>query len=209
MQNAMKLLAIGAHPDDIEYGCGGTLLRHSQNGHKIHLFILTRGEKGGDGEIRKREQLDSIQLLGAEKVFWGGYSDTEVVCSRKLIMDIEEVLSQIQPDLILVHFYDDTHQDHRNLAQATITATRYVQNILFYEAPTTQKFMPTIFVDIGPVLEKKMALLKAHASQVKKTNIEDLSIVEIARAVATSRGIQGRIKYAEAFVPLRLFMDIY
>lgn len=209
MKNAKRILAIGAHPDDIEHGCGGTLLKYSQNGYKIYLMVMTCGEKGGNKEIRKDEQLKSSQIIGAEKVLWGNYQDTELICSRELIMDVEKLLSQVCPDLIFVNYREDTHQDHRNLAQAVITATRYVRNVLFYETPTTQNFSPSVFVDIGLVLDEKMALLGAHASQVKETKIEDLSIIEIAKALATSRGIEGRVKHAEAFIPLRIFLNVY
>jgi LmbE family N-acetylglucosaminyl deacetylase len=89
-----------------------------------------------------------------------------------------------------------------------MTATRYTRNVLFYEGPTTQNFTPTVFVNIDSVLEKKMAALKAHSSQVMKTNIEGLSIIDVARASAHFRGIQGRAKNAEGFMPLRLFINI-
>ena len=109
---------------------------------------------------------------------------------------------------IFVNYFEDTHQDHRYLAQATISATRYIKNVLFYEVPTTQNFTPNVFVEIGDVLEQKMSSLEAHTSQVLKTNIEDMSISEIARSCANFRGIQGRVKHAEGFVSLRLFVNI-
>ena len=69
-------------------------------------------------------------------------------------------------------------------------------------------FNPQVFVDIADTLERKEKALQAHKSQVMKTNIEDLSIVEVARSSANFRGIQGRVKYAEAFHSLRLFINI-
>jgi LmbE family N-acetylglucosaminyl deacetylase len=89
-----------------------------------------------------------------------------------------------------------------------MSATRYVRNVLFFEVPTTQNFNPQVYVDIADTLERKFKVLEAHASQVMKTNIENMSIVELARANATFRGIQGRVKFAEAFAPLRLFINI-
>ncbi|MGH7167028.1 MAG: PIG-L deacetylase family protein, partial [Nitrospiraceae bacterium] len=112
------------------------------------------------------------------------------------------------PHFIFVHFHDDTHQDHRHLAVSTVTATRYTKNVMFYEGPTTQNFSPTVFVDIDAVLEDKVEALRAHQSQVKKTNIEGLTIVDIIRSSAHFRGIQGRVKNAEGFIPLRLFINI-
>jgi len=68
----MNILAIGSHPDDIEYGCGGTLLKYAQKGHHVYLFIATQGQAGGNSDIRYQEQLHSIEILGAKEVFWGG-----------------------------------------------------------------------------------------------------------------------------------------
>jgi LmbE family N-acetylglucosaminyl deacetylase len=89
-----------------------------------------------------------------------------------------------------------------------MSATRYIRNVLFYEGPTTQNFNPQVYVDIADTLEAKLGALRAHRSQVMKTNIEDLSIIEVARSSANFRGIQGRVKYAEAFHSLRLFINI-
>jgi LmbE family N-acetylglucosaminyl deacetylase len=125
-----------------------------------------------------------------------------------MVHDIEVVLKKINPDFIFVHYEEDTHQDHRALAKATISATRYVRNVLFYEGPTTQNFSPAVFVDIRETLDAKIAMLLAHSSQVQKTNIEGLAITDIIRSTAVFRGIQGRVQFAEAFVPLRLFINI-
>ena len=204
----MNILAIGAHPDDIEYGCAGTLIKYAERDHRILLMILTGGEEGGNGEERKREQSAAAEIIGAQQVFWGDYRDTQLPLNKKLIDKIEEVLVEVKPDLILVNYGDDTHQDHRILTEATMSATRYVRNVLFFEGPTTQNFNPQVFVDVSDTLERKCQALKAHESQVMKTNIENMSIVELARANATFRGIQGRVKFAEAFAPLRLFINI-
>jgi LmbE family N-acetylglucosaminyl deacetylase len=208
MITSMNILAIGAHPDDIEYGCAGTLVKYADRGHRILLMILTGGEEGGSGDERQREQSAAAEIIGAQQVFWGGYRDTQLPLNKELIDKIEEVLVEVKPDLILVNYGDDTHQDHRILTEATMSATRYVRNVLFFEGPTTQNFNPQVFVDISDTLERKFQALKAHGSQVMKTNIENMSIVELARANATFRGIQGRAKFAEAFAPLRLFINI-
>jgi LmbE family N-acetylglucosaminyl deacetylase len=208
MIKPMNILAIGAHPDDIEYGCAGTLIKYAERDHRIHLMVLTKGEEGGESEVRHEEQLAAAEIIGAKQVFWGGYRDTQMPLNKELIDKIEEVLVDVEPDLILVNYGDDTHQDHRVLTDATMSATRYVRNVLFFEVPTTQNFNPQVFVDISDTLERKFKVLKAHESQVMKTNIENMSIVELAKANATFRGIQGRVKFAEAFAPLRLFINI-
>jgi LmbE family N-acetylglucosaminyl deacetylase len=204
--NRIRVLALGAHPDDIEAGCGGALLRYSRKGHRVFLMIMTEGELGGDAHVRATEQGDAGKILGAEKIFWGGYPDTAIPNDRGVVQKIERVVREVDPHLIFVHFPEDTHQDHRNLAMSTMSATRYTKNVLFYEGPTTQQFAPTVFVDVDTVLEEKIKALQAHASQVNKTNVEGLSIVDVTRSGAHFRGIQGRVRNAEAFVPLRMFL---
>ena len=204
----VNILAIGAHPDDIEFGCGGALIKYTQKGHRLFLLVMTGGGMGGASAVRIKEQQASGEILAAEKIFWGGYEDTHLIVDTELIGKIEAVIAEVRPDFIFCNFPDDTHQDHRHLAQAIMSATRYIRNVLFYEGPTTQNFNPQVFVDISDTLERKVEALKAHKSQVMKTNIEDLSIVEVARSSANFRGIQGRVKYAEAFHSLRLFINI-
>ncbi len=205
----MKILAIGAHPDDIEVGCSGTLAKYAQNGHDIYLLVMTEGHMGGEGAIRKKEQAKSAKILKPRELIWGGYKDTLLSPHmNQMVHDIEAVLKKIAPDFIFVHYEDDTHQDHQALAKATISATRYVRNVLFYEGPTTQNFSPTVFVDIKETIDTKFTTLLAHRSQVQKTNIEGLSITDIVRSTAIFRGIQGRVQFAEAFLSLRLFINV-
>ncbi len=204
----MNILAIGSHPDDIEFGCGGTLIKYADKGHNIFMMIMTEGGQGGATETRSSEQMKSKEIIGVKHIFWGGYEDTHIVSDKNIISKIEAVISEVEPVFIFTHFPDDTHQDHRNLSSATMSATRNLRNVLFYEGPTTQNFTPHVFVDIMDTIERKILALQAHLSQVSKTNIENLNIVEIAESSANFRGIQGRIKYAEAFSSLRLFINV-
>lgn len=202
----MNILGVGSHPDDLEFGCGGAFYKLAQAGHKIHLLLITSGEVGGDSRVRRMEQEKSAKILGA-KVYWAGFRDTDIPLTRELIMSIEKCVSQVKPDLVFTHYFEDTHQDHRKVSQATTTATRHVRNVLFYEVPSSMNFTPVVFSDIGLVLAKKLAALKAHRSQVYRTKIPGLSILESARSTAIFRGNQDRAKYAEGFVPLRLSLD--
>lgn len=204
----LSILAIGAHPDDIEFGCGGSLAKYARKGHRLFLLVLTPGERGAAAEVRTEEQGAAARVLGVEEVFWGGFSDTSLTVSVELIRRIESVIDAVRPEFIFCHFPDDTHQDHRHLAQAVLSATRYIRNVLFYEGPTTQNFNPQVYVDISDTLAAKLEALDAHRSQVMKTNIENLSILEMARSFANFRGSQGRVKYAEAFHSQRLFINI-
>ena len=205
----MNILAIGPHPDDIEIGCSGTLIKYAQRGHGVFLLVITRGEKGGEAEARYEEQIKAAEVMGARDVFWGDFMDTELLDRGNEIIQLAELyIKKIQPNFIFVNFFDDTHQDHRTVNRSVLSAARYVRNVMFYEVPTTNNFTPNIFVDIGSVFELKLEALKAHSSQVMKTNIPDLSIIDIARSSAHFRGVQGRIPLAEGFISERLFINI-
>jgi len=60
----VNILAIGAHPDDIEFGCGGTLIKYTRQGHKVYLLVATHGDQGGDGNVRAKELRRSAQIMG-------------------------------------------------------------------------------------------------------------------------------------------------
>jgi len=204
----MNILAIGSHPDDIEFGCGGTLLKYASKGHKISMLVMTEGQSGKNSNLRIREQSESAKKIKA-KLYWGGFVDTDIPLHKKTINLIEKVIVKIKPDITFVHFLNDTHQDHRTTAQATITATRYIKNVLFYEVPTTVDFSPaSVFTDITDILNKKLELLKTHKSQVFATHIGGLSILDCAKSTAIFRGTLNRVKYAEAFIPLRFSLKI-
>jgi LmbE family N-acetylglucosaminyl deacetylase len=204
----MNILAIGPHPDDIEIGCGGSLIKYAQAGNNVYLMILTDGAFGGDSETRKREQEEAAKFIGVKGLYWGGYQDTELGCTRELIVKIDKVIEDVKPEVVFLNFWADVHQDHRAAAQAVISATRYIKEVLFYEVPSTQHFEPDIFVDIEDVLDKKLELLNLHASQVNRTKIENLTILESAKSCANFRGFQGRVKYAEGFKSVRMLREI-
>ncbi len=202
----MNILAIGAHPDDVEYGCAGTLIQHVLRGDDVYILIVTDGAQGGDPEIRRQEQLAAGKIIGARDVFFGGFSDTRFECHQESIMSIESIIQQVSADSVYTHFGEDTHQDHRHIARAVVPAARSVRNLLFFEGLSSQHFDPSVFVDIGDVIHQKLGALEAHASQISRTNIEKMNIVDIAQSAAHFRGIQGRVTHAEGFVPVRYFM---
>lgn len=208
MEDLMNILAIGAHPDDIEFGCGGTLIKHAEKGDKVFMLVLTSGEVGGDSEKRKCEQEKAAHFIKSKKIFWGEFKDTEIPRDRSVITTIEKVIRQTNPHTVYFNYLADIHQDHRALAHAALSATRYIKEVLFYEVPTTQNFEPDVFVDISHVMEKKLRLMKLHCSQINRTRVENLSILESVKSCAVFRGYQGRVKYAEGFRALRILKTI-
>jgi len=204
----MKILFIGAHPDDIEFGCGGSLCRFAKAGHEIHIFIMTAGGVGGKMAVRRKEQQKSADMLGAT-LHWGQFDDTRIPVSRELIEAVENKIAEINPELVFTHFPEDTHQDHRAVSQAVVTACRYVSNVLFFEGPTTLNFLPTVFMGIDGLLPEKLRLLGCHRSQVNRTHVTNLSIMEMAKSTAIFRGYQYRVKFAEGFVAHRFSLDCH
>lgn len=199
----MNILAIGAHPDDIELGCAGTLLRYVKSGHRVFYLIMSDGAKGGESGTRKAEQEAAAAGLGVTKLFWGNATDTRFAVDSEMVSFIEQLCDQVHPDEVYVNFPDDSHQDHRALAKCVIAATRYVPRVLFYEDYTSLDFNPEIFVDITDVLDQKMEVIRCHRSQVERQRPSRLDMLESVKAMAHFRGFQGKIRYAEGFKPLR------
>lgn len=109
----MNVLAIGAHPDDIELGCAGALLAHQARGDRVLMLVLTAGERGPqEARSRVAEQEDAAELLGAE-LYWGGFEDCALPDDRTVVERVEKVLAHCAADTVYVHVPRDSHQDHR------------------------------------------------------------------------------------------------
>ncbi len=199
----MNILAIGAHPDDIELGCAGTMLKYVRGGHKVFYLIMSEGGQGGDAALRRQEQEDAARRVGVSRVFWGNCVDTQFHVTREMVALIEGVCAQVKPDEVYVNFPQDSHQDHRALGKAVISATRYIPRVLFYEDYTSLDFNPEIFVDIADAIDDKIEVVRLHRSQVSRHLPAGLDMLESVRAVAHFRGFQGKVRYAEGFRPLR------
>lgn len=199
----MNILAIGAHPDDIELGCAGTLIRSIRAGHQVYLLIMSDGRGSGDPKMRKAEQEESARMLKVKEVFWGNCVDTQITVNQDLVQQIEAVITRVKPDEIYVNFSEDSHQDHRAVAQALVSAARNIPRVLFYEDYTSLNFEPDIYVDITNVLEEKIRVIKSHQTQTAKRKSAGLDILESVRAIAHFRGFQGKTQYAEGFKALR------
>ncbi len=204
-----NILAIGAHPDDIELGCAGTLLKYVKSGCNVYLCVMSEGTEAGDSVIRRKEQEDSAKRIGAKELIWGDLVDTKFKVNKETVTFIEDVVAKVRPYEIYVNYPKDSHQDHRALAQNVISATRYNKRVLFYEDYTSHDFNPDIFVDIEDVLNEKNGVMKAFQSQVSRSFPAGPKMLENVRAVASFRGFQAKVKYAEGFKAARyLKLDI-
>lgn len=201
----MNVLAIGAHPDDIELGCAGTLLAHRVRGEQIAMLVLTRGERGPRGARSRIDEQESAALTLGARLYWGDYEDGEIDSGRSAVTLVERVIADCGADTVYVHVPRDSHQDHRAAAVATMAAARRTSRVLLYESPTSLAFSPTLFVDVARHLAGKLTALRAHASQIITNGLVDLEAVE---AQARYRGFQARMRHAEAFESARMTWDL-
>ena len=140
------LIAVGAHPDDIELGCGGTISAASATGKKVIAVYLTKGEKSGDPKVRMCESKKALSILGVKDVFFGDFKDTEIPNSHEAIKFLEDFYDKYKPDTVLTHTTNDTHQDHRQIAWLSLSAFRNVSKLLAYETPRVMgHFAPNYF----------------------------------------------------------------
>jgi LmbE family N-acetylglucosaminyl deacetylase len=190
------ILAVGAHPDDIELGCGGTLCESLAAGKKIVAVFLTKGEQSGNGEARSSESRDALGVLGVNDVHFGDFPDAEIPSSHKAIDFLEEYSTKYKPDIVLTHTVNDIHQDHRQTGWLSVSAFRSVPKILAYETPrVTSSFSPNYFVDISSSVDRKWEALKRHVSQKAKRYLAYESMVNLA----SFRGSQVGLVAAEAY----------
>jgi len=212
----LRLLAVGAHPDDVELGCGGTLALYKKNGHEVYILVLTRGEASGDPIVRQRECEQAAKTIGVDRVFFGGLHDTKVTEGIETIMEIENVINSVKPDIVFSNSQRDQHQDHRNTGLASLSAARNVQKILLYESPAAfRDFCPHIFVNIDSTLNIKLKALEAYASQASKRPFSNMNshsayarVIHASEGLALFRGFQAGVAVAEAFEVGKFLLDV-
>lgn len=177
-RHRLNVLAIGAHPDDVEIGCGGVLARHFENGDNVNILTLSDGKVGGPTEERRRESETAARMINAD-LHWGGLHDTEITDGQETIKAIETAIDLTKPTIVYTHTKQDSHQDHRNTFSATIVAARKVQNLYCYQSPsTTIDFRPSSFSDISDFVTAKLELISAYASQTSKCSYLAPEVIE-------------------------------
>ena len=205
----LHVVCVGGHPDDPESGCGGTLARYSEAGHKVSIVYLTRGERGIRGKsleeaaaIRTAEAREACTILGAQARF-AGQIDGATEVNQERVADFVKLLAAEEPDVVFTQWPIDTHMDHQIASLLTLRAyftTPRRFRLYFYEVDAgaqTQGFRLTDYVDITGVREKKKKALFAHKSQHGE------EIYSRHHEVMESfRGREARVTAAEAFVHL-------
>ena len=172
-----KILCIGAHPDDPESGCGGTLAKLQKMGHEVTIIYLTTGEAGiansshaDSAAIRKQEAVNACKLLNAKPVF-AGQIDGETIVSNTTLQHLKDLVIAEKPDIIFTHWPIDSHKDHQ--VASLLTTQIWIQSaskfsLYFFEVCTGEQtllFHPTVFVDMGETQEQKRLAVYAHKSQ--------------------------------------------
>lgn len=202
------ILATGAHPDDIELGCGGTLKKHIISKDKVYGLVLTKGEKG-DHCPRGNEYNNSSNFLGMEDMINFGLEDGEVRDNHSTISRIEELIQKLNPVIVYTHTPNDRHQDHRYCSNAVKSAARFVPKLLLFETPSsTSEFTPHYFSDITKTLDFKIKALRKYRSQIKKGIVNLDWIKEQAGYWGHKLRINNKKKiYAEAFEINHIILD--
>jgi LmbE family N-acetylglucosaminyl deacetylase len=195
----VKILAIGAHPDDVELGCGGLLMKSTREGHEVYIYTATRGGAGGDPKARVKEAHAAAKLIGAKAIWVDDLPDTRLREGIELISRIESRIDLVNPDLIFTHHARDVHHDHRTVAHATLEAARFDSNILNYEIPLTRDFEPRIFFDISDTVDDKVELVNLFASQREKAYTRANAIKGLAEFRALQSRFNGEVSHVEAF----------
>ena len=205
-----KVLVIGAHPDDPETTCGGTILMLKEAGHEVVVVYMTKGQSGIGGKshdeaaaIRTKEAENACKVLGVRSIFMSqvdGYSEINV----DKYNEMRELIIRENPDMVFTHWTLDLHRDHRVCSCLVLEAwkrLKYKFDLYFFEPMTgaqAQLFHPTDYVDITSVADKKLEACNCHVSQGMDAIYETWH-----NPMELFRGIEFHCKRAEAFIHMR------
>ena len=207
LKNKLKMIVVGAHPDDPETGCGGTMLLWSDAGHEVVSAYLTKGEAGIHGKsheeaakIRTKEAEKACTILKARPVFLGQI-DGACEVNDKRYKEVFQFLDSEKPDIVLTHWPIDTHRDHQACSLLVYDAWLRLGgpfSLYYFEVMSgqqSQNFNPTDYVDISSVVQRKHEACFVHESQlIKETYNDDHGKMEVFR------GFEGGCEFAEAFI---------
>jgi LmbE family N-acetylglucosaminyl deacetylase len=205
MELPATVLALGAHPDDLELGCGATLAKLAASGSRVIGVVLSEGSSGlTDAADRCRETREALAGLGVTSVEQHDFPDTRLhEHLNDIIAVIEGHVTTYAPSRVYTMFEHDRHQDHRTVYHASIVACRKVPQILGYETPSSYpNFVPTVFEPVDDFMGQKLAALKMHESQGQRLYMHE----EKVRSAAHFRGVQVDLGQVEGFIPYKLVL---
>lgn len=198
----MRVLAVGAHPDDVVIGCGGTLALFSRAGDEVLLVLMTQGSRRGDPTMRAAEAAAACEVLCVSLKFGPGI-DGELTPA---IVDayLEGIVADFAPDIVFTHSASDSHPDHRAVSDGVLAAARSVPTLLFFESPSAVEFTPNVYVDITDSIDAKRAAIACHKSQLADDGrVSD----QITVTKAQAHGFDARVDFAESFASPRLLLN--
>lgn len=212
-----KVMAIGAHPDDIEFGCSGTLIKHKLNGDTVVYVCMTDTESvdGTTGKIiRSKVQLinevkDATDHMDIDFVEYLPFKDLYVPFSFESVSKLESLIRRYEIDTIYTHWAGDSNQDHIATFKTTMAAARYVPTIFCYEQipiprHTENEMAVNYYSDISKVMKLKLEVANFHKSQVEKYSLSGFDVADNLEILARFRGIQANCEYAEAFQVIKI-----
>lgn len=218
----MKIIAVGAHLDDIELACGGTLARAAAKGHDVRMLVMSKsgyehysGKYGRSEESALIEGFKAAEILGVEELKVFDFPNKDIPNDSSVVETLNKEFDDFEPDLIITHWQFDTHKSHANTALTTMAAARYFNSIIMFEpfppaGRSYAAFRPQLYIDITDTIEIKLKALSTHRSEVAKYGPD---WIETIKARAKLRGFEmisndpNRNKYAETFEIVRLGFD--
>jgi LmbE family N-acetylglucosaminyl deacetylase len=216
-----KVLVVAVHPDDETLGCGGTLLKHKNNGDELYWLILTKANQN----ISSIPNLEQIQLNYicevAEQYNFKDWkqlnfktTELDTYPLRDIVNEVSSFVSTIKPTTIYLHHYGDVHSDHRVAFDAVFSCTKnfrypFIEKLLLFEtlsetefAPSIRNnaFVPNVFSDITPFMEKKLQIMQLFTTEQMPEPLP--RAISTIRALGRYRGSRIGVEYAEAFTLL-------
>lgn len=202
----MNILAIGAHFDDVELGCGGALAKHAQNGDNVYVYVATISgftnqykETVRSSEIALNEARDATHILGAKELVCGQFKTLEVEFTDMLNVDILKILDSKKIDKVYMHWTGDIHHDHQAVAKASLHCCRHVPRLLMYRSNwyhSTVDFRGNFYADITGYWDIKENAIRAHVSEMDRTGEQWINFF---KNEAANAGQRIGVKYAEVF----------
>ena len=201
------VLAVGAHPDDVELGIGGTLARLSRAGARVVIAIASVPSEYG---TRRKEAARAAEILGCELrvLMDSGCRRIEDVKHYQLVGMLDDLVRELGPAAVLTHSASEVHRDHLSMHNACVSTQRLRYFDFFSFNPTMCRPMPVAFhprayVDVSETMEVKMQAIAAHASQFADRGID----LEIHRESARLLGRLVGVQYAEGLDVARLLLS--
>ncbi|OBQ67675.1 PIG-L deacetylase family protein [Mesorhizobium erdmanii] len=208
----MKILALGAHPDDIEIFMFGTLAAYAAQGADLTFAVATDGARGGKSDakvltsVRREEATAAAALLGAAPRFLD-FPDGELVADAGLIGALKTLIRETGPDLVISHAPNDYHADHRALSDGVRIAASFAVPVLHADTMGGTGFSPTHYVDISAYRDIKMQAIRAHRSQRPEQYVDRACTQNEFRA-GQCNAVPGSLAEAFRFEPTFPFADI-